>query len=217
MNSDKLPQAIRDLMVVLAPLRIPWAIAGGWAIDLALGYQTRPHPDIDIALFRSGQAGLRAGLPGWRFDIVIKGVFNPWEAGLWLELPVHEVHARPAVGTAAPALEFLLNEQDGNEWVYRREPAVRLPLSRAFRKVAAGLQVLAPEIVLLYKSKSPRPSDMADFLAAQPILDKAGRAWLRAALERTAPGHPSAPSVASYANLRLTTIKGGLVWVVDES
>lgn len=34
----------------------PWWISGGWALDLFLGRQTRPHFDIDIAMPRSCQA-----------------------------------------------------------------------------------------------------------------------------------------------------------------
>jgi len=29
-----------------------WGIAGGWAIDLFIGKETRLHSDIEVALFR---------------------------------------------------------------------------------------------------------------------------------------------------------------------
>jgi hypothetical protein len=58
---------------------------------------------------------------------------------------------------------------------------------------------LAPEIVLLFKSKAPRPVDEHDFRVAQPLLDSEARAWLSAVLERTAPGHPWATVLASEA------------------
>ena len=45
----------------------PWCVAGGWALDLFIGEQSRPHSDIDIALFREDQAALRVALDGWSF------------------------------------------------------------------------------------------------------------------------------------------------------
>jgi hypothetical protein len=61
--------------------------------------------------------------------------------------------------------------------------------------VADGVRVLAPELVLLYKSKAPRPADEADFRAARPLLDAEARAWLRAALLGASPGHPWAATL----------------------
>lgn len=80
--------------------------------------------------------------------------------------------------------------------MYRRDPGVRLPLVRALKRGPAGLTVLAPEIVLLYKSKAPRPADELDFRAARPLLDAEARAWLRAALLRAGPAHPWAAALA---------------------
>ncbi len=191
-----LPAVIRDAAGTLRTLRCPWAVAGGWAIDLALGRVTRAHADVDLALFRHDQAALRAALPGWRFEVATGGTLVPWDAGVRLELPVHEIHARPPADAPAPPLELLLNERDGADWVYRRDAAVRRPLARVLREVPGGVRVLAPEVVLLYKSRAPRPADEADFLAARPLLDDEARAWLRAALLRAAPGHPWAAALA---------------------
>jgi hypothetical protein len=190
-----IPAEIRAVAEVLVSLRAPWAVAGGWAIDLALGRVTRRHADVDIAVFRSDQEELRASLSGWHFDIVVEGTILPWASGKLLRLPVHEVHARPLDATAGPALELLLNERDGSDWVYRRDSAIRLPLARAIRHGPGGLLVLAPEVVLLYKSKTPRPTDEQDFRAALPHLDVPARAWLRAALLRASAEHPWAAAL----------------------
>lgn len=190
MTLTELPPALRAVADALRELRAPWAVAGGWAIDLALGRVTRPHADVDVAVFRDDQEALRVALPAWELAVATSGGLRPWVPGEWLALPAHEVHARPPAGVPGPALEFLLNERDGADWVYRRDPAVRLPLARAVRESALGVRMLAPEIVLLYKSKAPRPADEHDFRVAQPLLDVEARAWLRAALLRAAPGHP---------------------------
>jgi hypothetical protein len=194
-TSLDLPPEIRAVAAVLAPLRASWAVAGGWAIDLALGRVTRPHVDVDIAVFRADQTALRAALSGWQLEVVIDGVLTLWQPGMSLELPVHEVHARPPLGSSAPDLEFLLNERQGIDWVYRRDAAIRLPLARAIRDLPDGVRVLAPEVVLLYKSKAPRAADEHDFHAAQPLLDAEARAWLRRALMRATPHHPWATTL----------------------
>lgn len=195
----ELPPEIHAVTAALRDLDAPWAVAGGWALDLALGRVTRAHADVDVAVFREDQDALRAALPEWDFVAVVGGRMMPWERGVRLELPVHEVHARAPAGVPPFVLELLLNERDGADWVYRRDPAVRLPLARALRPGPGGVRVLAPEVVLLYKSRAPRPTDEADFLAALPLLDVEARAWLRAALLLARPDHPWAMGIAPHA------------------
>ena len=38
---------------LLAGTEVPWAVAGGWAIDLHLGRQTREHGDLEVAIPRA--------------------------------------------------------------------------------------------------------------------------------------------------------------------
>jgi hypothetical protein len=40
------------ITAALASMSVPWAVAGGWAIDLHLQAETRPHDDIEIAVCR---------------------------------------------------------------------------------------------------------------------------------------------------------------------
>lgn len=199
MTFAELPPEIRAVAAALRDLDVPWAVAGGWALDLALGRVTRAHADVDVAVFRDDQGALRSALPGWDFAAIVGGAAAAWERGARLELPVHEVHASSPAGAPPLALEFLLNERDGADWVYRRDAAVRLPLARAVRPGPGRVRVLAPEVVLLYKSKAPRMADEADFLAARPLLDAAARAWLRDALLRARPDHPWAAALAPDA------------------
>jgi hypothetical protein len=152
-----------------------------------------------VAVFRDDQAALRAALPGWAFEAVRGGVRGAWEAGERLAPPVHEVYARPGPGSPGPVVEFLLNERAGDDWVYRRDPGVRRPVARVLRAGAGGVPVLAPEVVLLYKSKAPRAADEHDFVVGRPLLDADARAWLRAALRRQTPDHPWAAALAPHA------------------
>jgi hypothetical protein len=164
----------------LQGLGCPWWVTGGWAIDMFLGRQTRPHADIEIAIARADQGRLLM-LPGMGgIEYVEAGEKKPWR-GQRLELPVHELHARIYTGET---FEALLNEFDAADWIYRRNPAIRLPRTRF-----AGTAHLPIEAVLLYKSKNPRPQDAQDFLAALKYLDAAQMGWLAAAIERDDPAH----------------------------
>jgi len=200
---DALPPAIREVAAVLRDFRAPWAAAGGWALDLALGRVTRPHADVDVAVFRDDQDELRRALPGWHFDVVVGGALTPWISGVSLAPPAHEVHARPP-GGAGPTIEFLLNERAGADWVYRRDPGIRLPLTRAIRPGPDGVRVLSAEVVLLYKSKAPRATDEDDFRTALPMLDADARRWLAAALRRAGAEHPWVAALLPDAGLRLS-------------
>ena len=179
------PAELQSVIDLLGDYKGQWAIAGGWAIDLFLGRSTRAHADVDIAVFRDQQAELRATFSTFEFRLAIDGQLVDWERGRVLELPLHEIHATSPIGT----IEFLLNERRDDRWVYRRDARIERPLSRAIVRSSSG-PLLAPEIVLLYKSKEPRATDDADLANTIPQLPGEARAWLTAALELSAPSHP---------------------------
>lgn len=170
----------------------PWYVAGGWALDLFLGRVTRDHADAEVTILRSDQTALREYLRGWSFEKVVPGSPSrpePWPASEPLELPVHEIHAHRSAGEPSE-VEILLNESEGPEWRFRRNFEVAMPLSRMDRTGFGGVPVLAPEIVLLYKAKNPRPRDIHDFRETVPALDADACRWLSSALEACHPGHP---------------------------
>jgi hypothetical protein len=82
------------------------------------------------------------------------------------------------------------NERTADQWVYRRDPHVQRPISRAILTSDVGYPILCPEIVVLYKSKSPRPKDEGDFMIVRGAMDTEQRAWLRVALQTCQPEHP---------------------------
>ncbi len=192
MAPDPFREVVRAARVMEGFLR-PWFIVGGWAVDLHLGRQTRPHEDVDVGLLRADQRMLRQHLRGWTFLKVVppggEGRLEVWEDGEWLDLPVHEIHARRERGDP-PALEFLLNEARGRRWLYRRDRSVTRPLARAIQRGRLGIPYLAPEVVLLYKAPNAGPEDSLDFDAVVPSLGAEPRTWLRGALARRHPEHP---------------------------
>jgi hypothetical protein len=160
--------------------REPWGFAGGWAIDLFVGASTRPHADVDIAVLRGDQEKLRRALAGAQVDTMVGGARLPWGANEWLAPPTHELHATWPDGAH---VELVLNDSDAatGEWVYRRDARIRLPLSQTFHSTGA-LPFLAPEIVLLFKSRAPAAKDDADLATALPRLDDRSVTWLREAI-----------------------------------
>jgi hypothetical protein len=174
-----------------AGCHLPWFIAGGWAIDLWLGQVTRPHDDVDVAVFRRDQRLVRGLFPGWSWWKILPGSRGgdrvPWGEQEWLELPVHEIHGGDDRGAE---LELLLQESDDWHWRFRRDQRVQMPLGDVGLRSASGIPILRPEIVLLYKAKKARARDEADFASARSTLSDSQVAWLVDALDCCYPDHP---------------------------
>ncbi|MBM7666003.1 hypothetical protein JOC25_002496 [Solibacillus kalamii] len=163
-----------------------WFIAGGWAIDLFMGKETREHKDIEIAIFRKDQIDLKAYLKEWDFKKVIKSEFLKWE-NEFLELPIHEIHASNKLN--GDKIEVLLNEVKDNVWTFRRDLRISSPLNSVWSYSETGIPYLNPEIVLLYKAKNTREKDHQDFITVKDHLDNMKRQWLKSALELHEPDH----------------------------
>lgn len=179
------PAAIGEL---LGRVGVPWWIAGGWALDLFLGYESRPHDDTDVLVLRPDQLTVQRALAGWDLHAADPPkTLRPWLSGEELPVGVHDVWCRPS--PSAPwALQLMLAETEGDEWVYRRDRRVRRPVAALGCVSPDGLPYLAPEVQLLYKAApTPRAKDSADFAAVAPRLPADRRDWLRDALAVCAP------------------------------
>lgn len=164
-----------------------WFIAGGWAIDLFIGRETREHQDIEIALFRKDQLELKKYLKEWTFKKIINGNFSAWKSEEFLELPVHEIHALNRVSDSK--LEILLNEIKHNKWQFRMDLSISCPLESVYSYSETGIPYLNPEIVLLYKVKNTREKDHKDFISIKDHLDDAKKKWLLNAINNHNPEH----------------------------
>ncbi|GCE08171.1 nucleotidyltransferase domain-containing protein [Dictyobacter aurantiacus] len=173
---------------------VPWWIAGGWALDLFLGEQTREHEDIDVQFLRRDQQAIRSVFGDWDVQAVHEGSsptwpFRTWEQGVPLSEGVHDIWCRPT--PASPwALQLMVADSSDGDWLFRRDARIQRPLTSIGGRSADGIPYIAPEIQLLYKAKGRRPKDEMDFERVAPSLDRARRLWLRQALEMTLPGHP---------------------------
>ena len=162
--------------------RPSWFVAGGWAIDLFLGKETRTHQDIEIAIFRKDQTALHDYLNGWLLQKIVDGEPLVWHRDDWLTLPTHEIHCFNEA-SQSPQIEILLNESNETEWLYRRNQKIRRSLFKIQLESSAGIKFLCPEVVLLYKSKNPRAKDEQDFQAVVKYLDAEQKQWLKDAIK----------------------------------
>ena len=115
------------------------------------------------------------------------GTIVEWAPGDRLELPVHQINAYRAV-ESEPAFQVMIAESSDSEWIFRRNPEIRMPISRMGFHPLWGLPYLAPEIVLLFKAKHLERRDRIDFDHANPALSPDARRWLRDALRKNASG-----------------------------
>ena len=173
-----------------------WWLAGGWAIEAFTGV-ARDHDDIDPSVLRAELPLLRAHLAG-RLHVwaAAAGSLTPLVPDLDPEgaaddvLPAgcHQVWTRQAA-TEPWEFDVLLSAGTADEWVYRREPLLRMPMADALWE-RDGIAHLQPEIQLLFKAPGLRAKDQADFDATLPHLGRRRRGWLRDALVATTVGHP---------------------------
>jgi hypothetical protein len=171
-----------------APLGVPWWIAGGWAIELFTG-ESREHADLDVGCFRADVPAVLEALDGWEIRGAVDEELVLVHRGASLPRTVKNLWCRPR-GSDSWVIEILLEEREGADWVYRRDPRIRRSADDILDRTRAGLPFLRPEIQLLYKSKDPRARDERDFAAAWSRLSSNARRWLTRALTSVSAVHP---------------------------
>lgn len=184
------PLSPAGVKVLLGGADRPWLVAGGWAIDLFVGRQTRRHADIDVLVLRADQQLIQERLHDWQiFAADPPGTLRRWRPGETLPTSVHDIWCRE--NAEGPwRVQFMIDDSDGSHWVSRRDPRIRMSLADTRRVSPSGIPYLAPEVQLLYKSRSPRPKDEHDLHATIAHLGPAQRTWLHDAIALTSPTHP---------------------------
>jgi len=135
---------------------------------------------------------------GWALDLFAGRVLRPHED---LDVAVfredEQLWARER-GAAEWSFELLLNERDGDDWVFRRDARVRRPAWALDDVTAEGIPFLPPEVVFLFKAKRDEPRDRDDLRATLPRMGAARRRWLRDALDVAHPGHAWASEIGAF-------------------
>ena len=180
------PMSVEDAADLMSGVGVPWWIAGGWAIDLFLGRQTRPHGDTDILIRRDDQLAVQDHLmnQGLTLYKTQQPGLKPWPHGEFIGSPVDDVWCRWAPG-APWVLQLMLICTDGDQWVFKRDPAIRGSLDELGRRTPSGIPYVCPHIQLLYKATRDIISkDQSDFDLAVVQMQREERAWLLGHLER---------------------------------
>lgn len=172
----------------LASCTAPWAVAGGWAIDLFAGSISRAHADIEIAVPRASFDQIAEALPAYEWDAVGDGTLWPY-ASAADRTDLHQTWLRDPF-TGAFHLDVLREPHDGDRWICRRDPTITLPYRELVATTTTRVPFLIPEAVLLFKAKAHRPKDDEDFHRVLPLLGPDRLARLRSWLTQVHPNHP---------------------------
>lgn len=184
-----------EVATFFASLPVPWWVAGGWAIDLFLGRQTRAHEDMDVLILRRDQQAVRALFGAWDVQAALPPPrdeawpFRLWRPGEVLDETIQDIWCRPDA-TRPWAIQLMIADTRDEQWHFRRLPAITRSVATVGDRTSEGIPYLVPEIQLLYKARGLRPKDEMDFRHTLPVLNWERRAWLRDALLQAHPDHP---------------------------
>lgn len=186
------PPALDELSAILGNFPGPWWVAGGWAIDLCIGSQTRTHDDLDVEILRVDAPLLLEVLSGWEHHAAAGGTLERWSGETDVAAAANGLWSRPR-GADAWAVQFMLAGGDRRDWRYRRDERIRRPIQEVGLRTATGLPHLAPKTELLYKSVKLADKDHADFGAVLGTMTASQREWLATALATVGSEHPWIP------------------------
>lgn len=161
-----------------------WAVCGGWAIDIFLDEQTRKHKDLDVTISRRDQLKMQSYLKSnvATYLKVVSGELLQWDDDDYLERPIHNVWCSPP-NLPQHYLEVMFSETNDTEFIFRKNNTIRRSIDKAFLNTNKNIRILAPEIVLLYKSRDlEREDNLADFKNCVPTLVDEQKEWLKSAL-----------------------------------
>ncbi len=175
---------------LLENVRVPWYVAAGWAIDLFLGGRRREHEDLEIAVPNTRFDEVAEALAGFEiFVITGKRQATPLAHARDRLADTHQTWMREP-STGVWRFDVFREPSDGDTWICRRDPSIRLPYAWLIERTDDGVPYGRPEVVLLFKAKHVQETkNERDFLDALPRLDGERRRWLRDALELVHPGH----------------------------
>ena len=164
-----------------------WGVAGGWAIDLWLGEQTRDHHDVEVVVRRLDQQLVHAALVAECELFALDppgGGWRPWN-GVPIDDPAFQLQARSSSGK----FDVFTETVDDTQWHFRRDNRIARAPAEVIVRSSSGIPIVRPEIQLLYMATSTEPKNQGDFEMARPHLSPEAAAWLRDALQIALPGH----------------------------
>ncbi len=212
-----------DLSVFLSGSGFSWFICGGDAIDLFVGKLTRKHKDLDVGLFWDQRKEIIEFMlaRNWRvfepdkgrlYEVSNSSSDKKIEDNLWCIKPdnpsyilkeiknnQYRVVDKSVHQEDLDFIEYLFNSKKNGYFLYKRNHDIKREMKKAIIE-KEGIEFLAPEIVLLYKSifvknnynftKEVINNYKHDFNVAYPVMDAEQKSWLKSALHKEYPnGH----------------------------
>jgi hypothetical protein len=193
-----------------------YAICGGLAIDIFLGYESRKHGDIDVLAYWSDRDSIILYMQSIGFNVyeMLGGgmahhitdihkqeykkrnmfcstrdceLVNLTPTG---ETDLYKIDFFHIGQTKLNFIEFLFNDKDENYFFYARNKEIKRELNKAFL-YENGSSYLAPELLLLYKSTdTDREGYQQDFELAYTKMSNEQREWFNNSLRIMNPdGH----------------------------
>ncbi|MBT5590872.1 MAG: hypothetical protein HOG99_26265 [Gemmatimonadetes bacterium] len=182
--SDWAPLSPTTVVDALRGCDKPFWIAGGWALDLLVGEQTREHRDTDVLILTRDQLAIQRHLSSdwvlYKTQQPTPSKLAPWPAGEYLppESGINDIWVKNEVG-GPWVFQIMFLQSSEDHWTFRRDERLGGPLSDIGWETPEGLPVLSPQIQLLFKgAKDRRPKDDADFHTARAHLSDHQQRWL---------------------------------------
>jgi hypothetical protein len=196
---------IRSLLQFLDPLDAQWFVSGGWAIDIHLNQITRKRGDLDISVpFSDRQKCIEFFLKqGWRIEGKLGGGFKTlrkladygddihyfWsflEGAEFISEYIDENRNRRiaynrAYQSELDYIEVFFDLIEDNHFVFRDFPEVKRYKKEAILE-KEGVKYLAPEAVLLLKSRRLSEKNTRDFNVVVGSMHSEAISWLIEAL-----------------------------------
>lgn len=184
---------VEEINHLMKDVSVSWWIAGGWALDLHYGQQTREHGDMDI-LIRSEDLDALKKYLGESYELFIadNGMLTQLEDSESLSVASGSLWVRKKQGTSW-LFEIMLIDSENDEWIYKRDNQIKRSISRIGALTDDGIPYIKPEIQLLYKGGSSviREKDHKDLERLLPVLKKNEIKWLYYSLRQQFNGkHP---------------------------
>jgi hypothetical protein len=149
MNADDLGPwsalSVAAAVEVFRDATFRWFVAGGHALELALGRSWRTHHDLDVGVCRSDLELVHGYLGDWELYLAAAGHLHRWDGRpLSSKQQENNIWARRSADEPW-VFDLTVGEGDAEVWWSRREPSIWLPWTSAVEH-AWGIPYLAPHV-----------------------------------------------------------------------
>jgi hypothetical protein len=176
------PLSVADIAALFDNADFLWWVAGGFAIELALGNSIRQHTDIDILILREDHIKVRKWLSQWDcWAADPPGMLRPWTIDEPLDPSIRDIWCRRP-SDSDWRFQLMLDDCIDKHWVSHNDSNIRVSLDDVTRRSVSGVPYLAPHIQLYYKAKRPRVKDDIDLRASLAYLSVTEFKWLTRAI-----------------------------------